>query len=225
MLEQEIISREELEIETQRLRDELRGKLGRLYRSYSANIQTQTVRFPSSARRNNNSEAFQLRLHQYPRLDHLYKHPHHPRAPNHYLKKTTDLPKNLFQNPFHTFLDPQCRDQLLPLRFLLLLLHPSRGLIPVWSDLHRVYRPLLDQPILGISLVPLPLVRLHLSPAPPRALIYELNHLLGSSAPPHPRIEVSSYCMSSKRNLKRQIQNSKREFPSEMYRVQCHFKL
>jgi hypothetical protein len=33
MLEQEIISREELEIETQRLRDELRGKLERLYRS------------------------------------------------------------------------------------------------------------------------------------------------------------------------------------------------
>jgi hypothetical protein len=225
MLEQEIISREELEIETQRLRDELRGKLERLYRSDSADIQTQTVRSPSSARRNNNSEASQLRLHQYRHLDHLYKHPHHPRAPNHFLKKTIGLPMNLFPNPFHIFHDPQCQDQLLPLLYPLLLLHLSRGLILVWSDHHLVYRLLLDLPTLGISLVPPPLVRLHLSPDPPRAPIYGHNHLLESSAPLRPRIEVSSYCMSSRRNSKRQIPNSKREFLSEMYRVQCHFKL
>jgi hypothetical protein len=196
-----------------------------LYSSSPANIQTQTARFPFFAKKSNSSEASQLRLHQYPHLDHQYKHPHLPQVPNQYLKKTIDLPKNLFQNPFHTFLDLQCRDQLLPLLSPLLLLHPSRGLIPVWSDHHLGYRLLLDLPILGISLVPLLLVRLHLSPDPPRAPIYALNHPPELSAPPHPRTEVSSYCMSSKRNSRKQIPSSKREFLSEMYRVQCHFKL
>jgi hypothetical protein len=61
MLEQEIISREELEIETQRLRDELRGKPERLYRSaqltyrrkqrdfYSSRERTTVPRRPNSA--------------------------------------------------------------------------------------------------------------------------------------------------------------------------------
>ena len=132
---------------------------------------------------------------------------------------------NLFRNPFHTFLDPQCRDQLLPPLSPLLLLHPSRGPIPVWSDLHLVYRLLLDPQILEISQVPPLLVHLHHSPDPPPALLYEPNHLPESSAQPHQRIEGSSFCMSFKRNSRKQIPNSKREFPSEMYRVQCHFKL
>ena len=225
MLEQEIISREELEIETQRLRDELRGRPNPLYHSDSADVQTQTARFPFFARKNNSSEASQLRLRQYPHLVHLYK-PQHPHlAPNHFLKKTIDLPMNLSPNPFHTSPDPQCRDQLLPLQSPLLLLHPLRGPIPVWSDLHLDYRLLLDLQTLGISLVPLRLVHPHPSPAPPPAPIYEPNHPLESSAPPRQRIEDSSFCMSFKRNSKRQIRNLKREFLSEMYRVQCHFKL
>lgn len=196
-----------------------------LYHSRLADAKTQTARFLFFVRKNNNSEASQHRLHQYPRLVHLYKHQHLPQVLNHYLKKTTDLPMNLYQNPFHTYLAPQCQDQLLPLQSPLLLLRPSRGPLPVWSDLHLVCPLLLDLPILEISLVPPLLVRLHPSPDPLRAPIYALNHLLESSAPLRQRTEVSSFCMSSKRNLKRQIRNSKREFLSEMYRVQCHCKL
>jgi hypothetical protein len=51
MLEQEIISREELEIETQRLRDELRGKLERLYRSAQLTYRRKQRDFHSSRKR------------------------------------------------------------------------------------------------------------------------------------------------------------------------------